>query len=141
MSGSKRKLCVKSDSDNTCLSQNEMEIFVLNKLQSKELSKNKKIKLEKLIPIVFPKIHKPRTLGMTSNIVKCLIDSGATGTIIDKRIAKGLPKVLVPQTQWTTAAGQINTSQQVKVNFSLPEFDEDKTIAWQCHVTDMSKLN
>ena len=100
-----------------------------------------RIFFEKVTPIVFPKIHKPRTLVMTSNIVKCLIDSGATGTIIDKTIAKGLPTVLVPRTQWTTAAGQINTSKQVKVNFSLPEFDEDKTIAWQCHVTDMSKLN
>ena len=118
-----------------------MEILVLNQLQNQVDNKNKKQKLENLIPIVFPKIANPNSLGMTSNIVKCLIDSGVTGTIIDKVLARDFPKVLVPQTRWTMAAGQIQTSKQVTVHFSLPEFDEDKTVTWQCHLADMSKLN
>ena len=32
-------------------------------------------------------------------------------------------------------------SKQVTVHFSLPEFDENKTVTCQCHVADMSKLN
>ena len=67
-------------------------------------------------------------------MIKILLDSGSTGTLIDENLVKGKLKIKKDTpTTWNTAAGSFRTNGKVVVEWSLPEFHVRCRIKWECH--------
>ena len=69
--------------------------------------------------------------------LKCLLDTGASGSLVAKQHAKKLrmKKSDGPQTVWTTPAGNLTTTYKCQSSFVLPEFFRDRVIEWDLHVS------
>jgi Aspartyl protease len=84
----------------------------------------KKTKTENLKPIVFVRFN-PR-LGKAKPItLKCLMDTGASGSLVAKKYATKLRLKKTTgdnQAVWTTPAGNLKTTHQCQCAFVLPEF-------------------
>jgi hypothetical protein len=105
----------------------------------------KKSKYKKLSPILFVKIE--HTTGKKNRktktkIVKALVDTGASASIVTFKSAKGLPPNKKTETKkWSTAAGVLNTSAKTKrLQFSLPELQSSRKIEKSFHVLELKKL-
>ena len=68
--------------------------------------------------------------------IRCLLDTGADETCINKKFVKKFKKVKTAPTVWSTTAGRLMTKYKVKAYFSLTEFYEKKIIEWNCHAFD-----
>jgi hypothetical protein len=68
--------------------------------------------------------------------IRVLLDSGASGTIINGTYTKKINTQRVSKTEWTTKSGTFVTEKECKIHFSLPEFHENKIIEWTVHVDD-----
>ena len=55
---------------------------------------------------------------------------------MNKKFAKKLRQDKCPTVEWTTMAGKVSTSKKAKIQFSLPEFFEDRLIEWKIHLAD-----
>jgi hypothetical protein len=68
-------------------------------------------------------------------IVRILLDTGASATIILKDAIRGLtgPVFKSTPTKWYTMGGQFVTKLQREIKFKLPEFSTSKIIHWVCH--------
>jgi Retroviral aspartyl protease len=64
-------------------------------------------------------------------IVKALLDSGASASLITEKYTK---KRQAPQ-GWNTPGGELNTNKMVKSQFTMPELQDDKLIEWNMYVT------
>ena len=73
---------------------------------------------------------KPRPVN-----VQVLLDSGGSGTIMCKSLAKKVRIKKDTHTTWTTLAGKVSTATVAKVQFKLPEFFEDWAIEYHVHLT------
>ena len=90
---------------------------------------------EELSPILFGAMN--RRLGKEKlQNVKILLDSGSSGTLIDAKLTKHLRIKKESGTKWNTANGSFTTKGKVKVDFSLPEMYEERTIRWVMHPTN-----
>ncbi len=114
----------------------------INTKKDKEGQSTKKSKMKNLSPILFVKIQIPK--GKKKNrtkirLIKALVDTGASETIIVQKAAKNLPHRSTNDTkQWSTASGIIDsTSKTKKVDFSLPELHANRTIKQSFHVIDV----
>jgi Aspartyl protease len=70
--------------------------------------------------------------------LRCLIDSGASGSLVTHKFMKdlSLEKSKGRHTTWTTPAGDMKTAARCCCKFSLiPEFHQDRVIEWKLHVT------
>jgi predicted aspartyl protease len=69
-------------------------------------------------------------------ILRIVLDTGASATIILKDSIKGLNGTVLNEqtTTWNTVGGQFVTNLQREVIFTLPEFSTSKVIRWVCHV-------
>jgi hypothetical protein len=77
-------------------------------------------------------------------IVKSLIDSGASKSIMTLKAAKGLPSSRKTETKkWSTAAGMmLNTTAKTKrLKFCLPELNANRNIEKSFHVVDIELKN
>ena len=70
-----------------------------------------------------------------------LLDSGASGSIVSKTIAKKLRLTNEAQCVWNTAAGLLVTNKKTKLQFMLPELSETKLIEWKMHVLNDDAMN
>ena len=71
-------------------------------------------------------------------MLKCLLDTGASGSLVAKQhVTKlRLKKTPGPQTVWTTPGGQLQTTNKCQSTlFILPEFFRDRVIEWDLHVS------
>jgi len=96
----------------------------------------KKSKTVDLKPIVFVRFNS--RLGKAKPItLKCLLDTGASGSLVAKQHAKKLRMKQLPgeQTVWTTPAGKLNTTYKCQSTFVLPEFFRDRVVEWDLHVS------
>jgi Aspartyl protease len=83
----------------------------------------KKQKIKDLKPIVFVRLNS--RLGKTKPVtLKCLLDTGASGSLISKEHAKKLwhKKLEGTQTVWTTPGGDLKTNYKCQCTFVMPEF-------------------
>jgi hypothetical protein len=78
-----------------------------------------------------------------TKIVKALVDTGASASIVTFKSAKGLPLNKKTETKkWSTAAGVLNTSAKTKrLQFSLPELQSARKIEKSFHVLDIELKN
>ena len=96
--------------------------------------KKKKVKLEHSVPIVFARMRTRK--GQPKPVwIKILLDSGASGCIINKKLIKKLKLKDSKKTSWNTAAGVFKTEGTAKIDMILPEFYESRLISWKAHVT------
>ena len=91
--------------------------------------------MDHLAPIVFAmlntRVGKPKT-----KVIRVLLDSGSSGTVIHEDLVKHLRVSKSTPTRWSTAAGKLQTDKVVrKLRFILHEFDTKKVIEWSAHVT------
>jgi len=97
----------------------------------------KKVRLEDLKPIVFARFNTRR--GKAKSItIKCLLDTGASGSFIASKHSTHLKlhKDSNPTVTWSTANGTLLTKQTCTCIFALPEFHRDRAIQWDMHVVD-----
>jgi Retroviral aspartyl protease len=71
----------------------------------------------------------------TNGILRILLDTGASATIIIKDAIRGFtgPVLKEKPTTWNTVGGQFVPNLQREVRFTLPELSTSKVIQWVCH--------
>jgi len=94
-----------------------------------------------LSPIAFGRLQ--TRLGENTKVetIKVLFDSGASETIVNNKLVINLRKKITEKpSQWTTAAGIVQTKHKAQIRFTLPEFYENTIIKHNAHVltSDMS---
>ena len=97
---------------------------------------HKKTKFTDVKPIVFARLNS--RLGKAKPItLKCLLDSGASGSLIAAKHAAKLRKKPSkgPKTIWTTPAGTMSTTHKCQCTFLLPEFHRDRVIEWDINIS------
>jgi len=86
-------------------------------------------------PIVFIRLN--TSLGKPEPVwIKALLDSGASSSVVDKKFTKKLRVKKGEAVQWNTPGGVMTTNQRVKVQFTIPELQDDKLIEWNVHVKE-----
>ena len=94
----------------------------------------KRLKREHNVPIVFARLR--TSLGKPKPVwIRILLDSGASGCIINKKLVKKLRQNTTKKSSWNTAAGVFQTEGTAKISFILPEFHESRLIQWKVHTT------
>ena len=95
----------------------------------------KRRKMQELKPITHVRFNsrlgkaKPTTL-------KCLLDTGASASLVDAKHAKKLRmKKTGEKTLFTAPAGSLNSAHKAQCFFMMPEFHPDRIIEWDLHVT------
>ena len=87
----------------------------------------KRAKIEHLMPITFGRIQ--TVIGQSkSKGIRILFDSGSSQSHIKRCFVAKLRLRNESVATWNTAAGQIKTSEQCVVHFSLPEFSPTRTL-------------
>ena len=102
----------------------------------------KKLKHKHFSPIIFVKLVIPAgKKGRQSKtwLVKALVDSGASESIIAKAKADKLPvKNTKKERQWSTAAGVLTNNKKIATSFSFPELYANKLINQSLHVFNLN---
>ena len=71
--------------------------------------------------------------------IRALLDSGASETLVASKFVKKLRTKgnnNTSPTVWSTPAGQLETTQMVKVQFTIPELQDKKLLEWEVHVAE-----
>jgi hypothetical protein len=122
----------------TCLAAAEKSDDLFSVLQDVVHSQSppKRLKTYDLKPIVCARFR-VRKDKKEFRTLKCLLDSGASGSLVAEKYAKelSLERSKGRHTTWTTPAGDMSTSAQVRCQFSLPEFHRERILEWKLHVT------
>lgn len=103
----------------------------------------KKSKKEHFTPVLFAILAgnpDDKAELQTKPPIKVLLDSGASGCMVDKRFCSGIPRTTGQTTTWHTAAGTLTTVGTSYLQFKLPELDPTSVVKWHFHVCDMSKI-
>ena len=80
----------------------------------------------------------PNTVDGEPIVLRALLDSGASSTIVAKNILQGFKFDHAPQSQvWATPAGDMTTNQMVKTTFTFDELQPNKTVGWNFHVATL----
>ena len=69
-----------------------------------------------------------------SIIIRILLDSRSSGSIILEKFVRKLRMQNDTTTSWITKGGNFQTSKKCKTTFILNEFFEDKSFKWNLHV-------
>jgi predicted aspartyl protease len=106
----------------------------------------KKSRYKKLSPILFVKIQHStgkKNRQSKKKLVKALVDTGASESIISLKAAKGLPLSSKTETKKLfTAAGLLNTSVKTKrLEFSLSELQSSRKIEKSFRIVDIDLKN
>ena len=107
--------------------------------QSKSFKKLKHVHFSLIIfvKLVIPEDKKDRQSN--NQLVKSLVDSGASESIITKQKSNKLPvKKTSHERQWLTAAGVLATSTKIEISFSLPELHSNKLINQLLHSVNLN---
>ena len=93
-------------------------------------------KVTDLQPIVYVRFNtRPKNAKPKPVTLKALVDSGGSATLVTAKYAAKLKKYTGMKTVWSTPAGSMNTTQQVRAQFTMPELHDNRMIQWNVHVT------
>jgi predicted aspartyl protease len=104
--------------------------------QQPNSNNKKKPKTTNVRPLAYVRFNS--RLGKAKPItLKCLLDTGASGSIIASQHAQKLRIKSLPgeKTIWTTPGGELTTSKKCHSKFVLPEFHRDRVIEWDINVS------
>ena len=88
-------------------------------------------------PMVYGQLR--RSLGKPKPTeIRILLDTGASSSIVTQTVVKKLRLKNSTPTEWNTAAGTMTTNKKCQVEFKMTEFDVEKVIEWNFHVTPRS---
>ena len=123
-----------------CLAEAEKtsDLFsVIRDIVQSQQKPQKRLKIRDLKPIVHVRFNTRVSDKNQQVSLKCLLDSGASSSLIAAKHAKDLRKEdgKGRHTVWTTPAGDMKTSSRCRGRFVLPEFHRDRIIEWKLHVT------
>ena len=68
--------------------------------------------------------------------LRCLLDTGATGTIIQSKYVKHLKRIKCAPVKWTTQNGLFVTNSKAKIEFLLPELNDQRLVQTYVHDTN-----
>ena len=68
-------------------------------------------------------------------MLKALLDSGASESLVTKQYATKLKKIKSNR-DWSTPNGSMSTNHMVRGQFTLPELQDNQLIEWNLHVAD-----
>ena len=105
-----------------------LKALLAGKLQTKK-------RLDNLSPIVFGELKVNKATKAKYETVKILLDTGCTTSIINDKIVKNLSWSKGPKVSWKTSNGYFNTTNTVKVQFTLFELWENREISTKVHTT------
>lgn len=88
-----------------------------------------------MTPVVLTCVHTKLVDHPKIRTLKCLLDSGSSVSLMNKYYATKLRLKANSSTRWSTTAGQFNTTNTSKVEFSMPELHERRIIKHKFHVT------
>jgi len=127
---------VSYDSLDTCIdSSRAPELCNLRDLIQGPIAKRKRSKTQHLKPVAFVRMN-TRHGKAKPTMVKALLDSGASSSLIARRVVTKLRKHKTASQTWSTPAGSLTTNETVKSQFTLPELQDDQLIEWNLHVTE-----
>lgn len=69
-------------------------------------------------------------------MIKALLDSGASGTLLAKKYTSKLRIKTDKKTVWSTPAGEMKTASKTRVQFTIPELHDNRAIEWNVHVAE-----
>jgi hypothetical protein len=114
----------KFNSKSTLIGQKRKRIDS-NSSQSKDLD---------LAPILYGRLR-TGIENLNPKTIKILLDSGVSASIIKyDHVEKLCLKRQQDPLKWKTAAGDLSTTYQVAIEFSLPELHESRMVQWTVHV-------
>jgi Reverse transcriptase (RNA-dependent DNA polymerase) len=124
---------------NTLCRNSIQESYVLSDLR--QPANNKKQKQIHLSPIVLGQLHTVSSGNSQPQILKILLDTGTSSTIIISKYTRNLVMRNQAPTTWMTKGGLFTTKSKCLVQFSLPEFYETRVIVWNMHVDESDGPN
>jgi hypothetical protein len=76
---------------------------------------------------------------MKTKLLKALVDSGGSESILKQTAAKGIPLRHGKEAKsWSTATGMLDTTAKTKqIEFSLPELHANRTIRKSFHIVNL----
>ena len=108
----------------------------------KQTKSKKKLKHVHFSPIIFVKLvitAGKKDRQSKTRLVKALVDSGSSESIIAKAKADKMPvKKTKKEPQWSMAAGVLTTNTKTATSFSFPELHANKLINQSLHVVDLN---
>jgi RNase H-like domain found in reverse transcriptase/Reverse transcriptase (RNA-dependent DNA polymerase)/Integrase zinc binding domain len=92
---------------------------------------------DNIVPIVYAYVQ-PGNNGPLK-VVRVLLDSGATGCLIDAELAKGMPMRHFPKPDiWSTGGGLVKIDRAAEVTFTIPELYRERTIKYDFKIQPVS---
>jgi len=130
---------LKSENDVT------MDAYVLREIQwpmdmmsaTTDVPKTSKAKL---VPLLVARVHTSLELPKPTDCT-VLMDSGASASLVSKKITKKLGILKESKCIWNTADGPIETNQKWILQFMFPELSETKLIEWKMHIVESKSMN
>ena len=96
---------------------------------------SKRLKIEHLTSVLIGSLF-TRKGSDDQHVIKILLDSGTSSTIVSGQHCKKLRMCTDTNTTWNTKGGNFTTKYTANVKFTLPELDANKIVTWKCHVDD-----
>ena len=75
-----------------------------------------------------------------TKLARILLDSGSSGSLVSKKLAKRLELTTTKPSTWATKSGTFQTNKMAMVPFCLFELHPDKQITWEMHVDETEHL-
>ena len=96
---------------------------------------SKRAKTGDLQPIVYVRFNtRVRNAKAKPVTLRALIDTGASATLVNKRHAQKLKALKTAGTVWSTPAGEMETTQKCRAQFTIPELHDNRLIEWNIHL-------
>ena len=114
--------------------QNSQQIECYSTASLLRAKKKAKTDTVSTICIAILNLRRGKTKASHMQELQVLLDSGCSGTMINKKFLKKHKIKTSSAQSWATKSGTFETAGKAKVVFTLPEFHEHKEIEWDVHV-------
>ena len=122
--------------DDTLTQNGEMH-SIASLLQGRGKPPKTRRKTDGLKPIVYVQFNKQDKGRPKLVMLKALLDSGSSGTLVKRKHAKKFRlQMATSAQQWTTAAGLMTTTRHAKATFTIPELHENHELKWNVHLVE-----